>query len=422
MLARASLRSPGARILASGLAALAVAGLAAWLLSPDQPGPAPLQWQTDELFDGIDRAILYRRVLLVVSLVALAIEIAALTALALGRPRRVAALLERLGRRPVIGAALAGLGLSLALALLALPGGWVAHEQAVDVGVSTQDLGGWLFDRLRSAGIAALFAAAGAAILIALQRRLPRAWWLAGAAVAVGFAVAISFLAPVVLAPIYNDFEPLEPGAARSEALELADRAGVEVGEVYRVDASRRGRSLNAYVDGIGSTRRIVIYDNLLRRAERPELRSLLAHELGHVAGDDIPRGIAFVAIVAPLGLLFVREMGGALAQRRGVAPGTPAALPAYALALTIAVFALNVAGNQLSRAVEERADRFALELTGDPGGLIDLQTRLATVNRSDPDPPGWVSALFSTHPSTAERIGLARAYMRIERGNPRNP
>ena len=302
---------------------------------------------------------------------------------------------------------------------MALPAGAWIHEQAVEVGVSTQDLAGWLFDRARAAGIAALIAAAGAAILIGLQRRLPRAWWLAASGVVVLFAVVSTFLAPVVLAPIYNDFEPLEPGPARSDVLELADRAGVEVDEVLRVDASRRGRSLNAYVDGIGSTRRIVIYDNLLERANRPELRSLVAHELAHVEGSDIPRGLLFVAIVSPLGMLFVREAGGALAERRGVAPGTPAALPAYALALAVAAFALGIAGNQLSRAVEERADRFALELTGDPAALIDLQTRLATVNRSDPDPPGWASALFATHPSAVERIGLARAYQQQPPVNP---
>jgi STE24 endopeptidase len=110
-----------------------------------------------------------------------------------------------------------------------------------------------------------------------------------------------------------------------------------------------------------------------------------------------------------------VREAGGALVARTGAEPGTAAALPAYALALAIAVFALGIPGNQLSRAIEERADRFALELTGDPGALVDLQVRLAEVNRSDPDPPGWAAAVFSSHPSTVERIGLALAYDRTE-------
>ena len=115
----------------------------------------------------------------------------------------------------------------------------------------------------------------------------------------------------------------------------------------------------------------------------------MVAHELGHVAHDDIPRGLAFVAIVAPLGLLFARELGGALARRAGADPATPAALPAYPLALSLAVLVLSVPGNQLSREVEASADAFALELTDDPQALIDLQLRLAETNLSDPDPPG---------------------------------
>lgn len=418
MAERVSLRSPGARILAAAVVAIVVAEGAVLLLSPDLGGPDPLPVAAAEVFEPetIERGAGYRGDLRLLVLAALAAELAALGALALARPRAVRRLLDRLGGRPVLGGAAAGLGLSLALALLALPFGIAAHERAVDVGVSTQDLGGWLFDRLRSALIGGVFAAAGAAILIALQRRLRRLWWLAGSAVVVGFAVVSSFLAPVVLAPVFNDFERLERGPVRSDLLELAGRAGVDVDEVYRVDASRRGRRLNAYVDGIGSTRRIVIYDNLLDEGRRRELRSLVAHELAHVANDDIPRGLLFVAIVAPFGLLFVREAGGALARRGGAAPGTPAALPAYALALAVAVFSLGVAGNQLSRKVEQSADRFALELTSDPAALAGLQTRLARVNRSDVDPPGWARVVFSTHPSTLERIGLARAYERSVR------
>jgi STE24 endopeptidase len=218
-------------------------------------------------------------------------------------------------------------------------------------------------------------------------------------------------VAPVLLAPIYNDFEPLPAGSrARADVLELGRDAGVGIGEVYRIDASRRVTSLNAFVDGLGPTKRVVLYDNLLEAAERPELRSVVAHELGHVAHSDIRRGLVYVAIVAPLGLLFARELSLAIARRRGVAPGSPAAVPIYLAALTLATFALSVPGDQLSRKVEASADEFALELTGDPQALVDLQTRLARANLTDPDPPAWFSFLFASHPSTVERIGAALA------------
>ena len=240
---------------------------------------------------------------------------------------------------------------------------------------------------------------------------MPRLWWLAGAGVVVAYAVVSSWLAPVVLAPIFNDFEDLPQGRLRSDVIELADRAGVDVGEVLRVDASRRGTSLNAYVDGIGSSKRVVLYDNLIDDADRAELEAVVAHELGHVANDDIRRGILFVVIVAPLGLLTVALAGGALARRGGAVAGTPAAIPAYALLLTVVAFAVGLAGNQLSRKVEASADAFELRLTSDPEALIALQRRIAITNLSDPDPESPLDLVLRTHPTPVQRIGAALAY-----------
>ncbi|MGB6425747.1 MAG: M48 family peptidase [Solirubrobacterales bacterium] len=410
---RVSLRSRRARIIAAALGAVVVAELAVWALSPEQPGPAAVAVDALDYLDAgrLQQALEFRAETRVLGLLGIALELAALGLVTLGRPRFARRLLRRFEARPLLGAAAAGGLLSLSLAVLALPLGIWAQQLAVDVGLSVQSLGGWLFDRARSAGIAALYAAVGALLLILLQRRLPRAWWLAASGVVVSFAAIVTFLTPVVLAPIFNDFERLPDGPERSQVLSLADRAGVEIGDVYRVDASSRRTSLNAYVSGIGSTRRVVLYDNLLDATEGPALRSVVAHELGHVKANDIGRGLLFVALITPVGMLFVREAGAALAARSGAGPGQVAALPAYALALTIATLVLGIAGNQLSRAVEERADRFALELTDDPAGLIDLQQQLAERNLRDPEPPRWSRLLFATHPSTVERIGVAEGY-----------
>jgi STE24 endopeptidase len=411
-------------VVALALAAAAVAELAVALLAPADTGPEPVAVAAARWFDPAATAAArdFQTGQRYLFLAGFAVELAALAALALGRPRRLRRLLDRLGRRPVAGAAVAGAGISLLLALLALPTGLIAHERSVDVGLATQGVGDWLGDRGRGAAIAALLAAAGAAILIALQRRLPRLWWAPATAVVIGWAVVSTWLAPVVLAPVFNDFEKLPPGPARHALLELADRAGVTVGDVYEVDASRRSTGVNAYVDGIGSSRRIVLYDNLLDRAEGPALRAVVAHELGHVAHSDLRRGLLFVAIVAPLGMLLVARAGSALASRGGARTGTPAALPAFALLIALVGFALSLAGDQLSRRVEASADAFALELTGDPRGFIDLQQRLVTANHSDPDPPGWLAAALRTHPTAAERVAVALAYAEQHRIDPGEP
>lgn len=395
---------------------LLVAEGAVWLLGPRQEVPEPVPVDAADYLpaEQIARAEEYRSGQRWLMLGGLAVEGALLTALALGRPRRVRGLLDRLARRPLAGAAAAGALVAVAAALATLPTRIAAHERAVDVGLSTQSFGSWAWDAARSAGITAVLTAGGTALLIALVRRFPRRWWLPGAAAVTGFAVVFTWVAPVLLAPVFNDFDPLpRESRTRAAVLELGDRAGVEIGEVYSVDASRRVTSLNAYVDGIGPTKRVVLYDNLLDDAERPELNSVVAHELGHVAHDDIPRGLTFVAIVAPLGLLFVRELGLAIARQTGADPASPAAAPAYLLALAVASFALSIPGNQLSREVEESADWFALELTDHPRSLIELQRRLAESNLSDPDPPALITALFGTHPPTVERIGTALAYER---------
>jgi STE24 endopeptidase len=395
-----------------------VAEAAAWALRPRDDVIDSVPVAEDEYFDPaqVQRAEEYRSGQRLLFLATLGIETGLLVTLALGRPRTVRRRLDALGRRPVLGAAAVGAGLSLALAAAALPTQAVAHERAVDYGLSTQSLGAWLGDEGKSAAISAVIAAGGAALLIALLRRFGRFWWAPAAAAVVAFSVVFVWLAPVVLSPLFNRFDPLPPGQARSDVLELGERAGVDVGEVYEVDASRRSTTLNAYVSGLGPTKRVVLYDTLLEEAERPALRSVVAHELAHVEHRDIPRGILWTAIVAPFGLLFAGLLATRLADRTGTDSATPAALPAFALAISVAAFGLTAISNQLSRDVERSADAAALELTDDPRGLIDLQTRLAETNLSDPDPPAWSHLLFGTHPTTVERIGIARAYEQGDR------
>ena len=299
----------------------------------------------------------------------------------------------------------------MALAVVTLPFDIASHERAVDVGLSTQDLPAWFGDWAKSNAISAVLAGAIGTGALALIRRAPRNWWIPGSAAVVAIGAVFSWLAPVVLAPLFNDFEPLEDGPVRSEVLELGERADVEIGEVYTVDASRRSTAINAYVGGLGPTKRVVLYDNLLDELEPGERRSVVAHELAHVSENDIPRGILFIAIAAPLAVLFIARSSEALARRTGAEPGTPASLPALAIALSVTSFAIGVAGNQLSRAVERKADTVALELTDDPQALVGLQQRLAETNFSDPDPPGAVTFLLGSHPTTVERIGAALAW-----------
>jgi STE24 endopeptidase len=405
------------RLGATAVAAVVVAEVAAWLLRPrdiEQPVHADenAYFSHEELTEARDYAS-GQRLILVGSLVA---EGAVLVLLATGRPAVSRRALERLAERPALGGAAAAAGLSVVIAVVTVPFGIWAHERSVDVGLSTQSIGGWLSDWGKASAIGALLAGAVGTLALWLMRRFGRRWWIPGSVGVVIGATILTWLAPVVIAPLFNKFKELPPGQARSDVLELAGKAGVDVGHVYEVDASRRTTAINAYVNGVGSSKRVVLYDTLLKDLNRGERNAVVAHELGHVHGNDIWRGLRFVAIVTPLSLIFISTMAGAISRRRGVEPGQPAYLPAFALAIAATSFVIGIAGNQLSRAVEGRADTFSLELTNDPKGMIQLQQKLADRNLSDPDPPGAFTFLFGTHPPAIDRIGAALAWEQGER------
>jgi len=335
----------------------------------------------------------------------MAIELGVLV-LVVARPPRVL-LLPR--RRKVLAGAAAAAALSVAISAATLPVRAIARERAKDVGLVTQDWTGYAADVLKSTAIGAVLAGAGGALLVFGMRRFGRRWWAPAAAVVIGFGVVTTYLTPIVLDPLFNKFTPLPAGPTRSTVLSLAREAGVDVGQVYVMDASRRTTAANAYVTGIGRTKRVVLYDNLLKDFTPREVRLVVAHELGHVHHRDVPHGLLYLAIVAPFGMFAAARLGERLAPRDSL--GTAAAVPAVVLAVGLIGPAITTISNQLSRGVEQRADQFSLELAGEPEAFIGFQKRIAVTNVSDPDPPALASFLLGTHPTTIERIGLAKRF-----------
>jgi len=396
--------------------AVVAAGAATLILRPRSGLIEPAAVDPKAYFSAADleRAADFRGLQRVIGLGSLAVSAGTLALLALRPPLPVRVLLDRAGARPLLGAAAVGAGLSLVLVATGLPLSLWAHERAVDVGLSTQSIGPWLSDVVKTAGIGAFFSALGGAVAVALIRRFPDRWWLPGAGVVMVFAVVMLYLSPVVIDPLFNRFEALPQGELRSDVLDLAGRAGVDVGEVYEIDASRRTTSINAYVGGLGQTKRVVLYDNLIKDFSPEQVRSVVAHELAHVKYDDVPKGLLWVAIVAPAGLLAIQRLTESMRpRRRGEGRAGPAVLPALALSLGLVSFGLTAAGNAMSRPVEARADAFALELTRDPKAFIELERDLALRNLADPEPPAALHLLFGTHPTTVERIGFGEAFER---------
>jgi STE24 endopeptidase len=393
-------------------AAIAAAG-ATLLLRPRAGVVTPAAASAGDYFtpDELKRTRDFRRIQRAIAIGAVAVDGALLVLLVARPPRALRRALERAGARPLAGAAAAGAGLTLAFTVAGLPLSAVAHRRSRNAGLATQSWGPWMGDVAKATALASVMSAGGAAIAIGVVRRFPGRWWAPGAAAALGLSTLMAFLAPVVIDPLFNKFEPLPEGPLRAEVLDLADRAGVDVGEVYRVDASRRTTATNAYVWGIGRTKRVVIYDTLIQDLPDDQVRSVVAHELSHVVHRDVLRGLLWMAIVAPAATFLAMVLAERLNGGRPL--GGPAALPALSLAGALASGGLGFASNLLSRRVEARADADALELTDDPAAFIGLARSLTTTNLADPDPPRILHVLFGTHPTTMQRIGAGLAWSR---------
>jgi STE24 endopeptidase len=387
--------------------AVAVAEVAVLLLRPRDGVITPADVSASAYFTRaqLERAADFRGPQLALYGLRVAIELVVLVAVVRRPPRR---LLET--SRPVLVGAAAGVALSVLTSVAALPVAAVARQRAIDVGLVTQSWTGWAGDLAKGWTIGGAIAGAGGALAVVLLRRFPRTWWLPASGIVVAFAVVLTYAGPVVLDPVFNRFEPVR-GQTRADVLELARRAGVEVGEVQVMDASRRTTAANAYVAGLGDTKRVVLYDTLLDGFTRDEVRLVVAHELAHVHHRDVPNGLLWVALVAPAGLFAAATLTRRMAPQADRAPAS--AVPALALSLALVVPVVATISNQLSRRVEARADSYALELTDAPEPFIGFERRIAVRNVSDPDPPSWQVSLLSTHPPTVQRIGIGVAYER---------
>jgi STE24 endopeptidase len=303
----------------------------------------------------------------------------------------------------------------LAAALVRLPlAFWRGYLHEHRFGLSTQTARGWLTDRAKSVAVGAVLTAVPLLGLVGLARAFPR-WWPVAAAVAAGvFVLLLGFVAPVVLEPLFNRFRPLRDERLAGSLRGLSERAGVPVERVLVADASRRTRKANAYVSGLGRTRRVVVFDTLLERSDPGEVELVVAHELAHRRERHVAKGTAVAVAGSVLGVLavwFVLRWDALLDATRADGPGDPRVVP---LVLLLGVL-LELAGAPLlaalSRRFEREADRGSLELTGDPESFERAHRKLALSNLSDLDPPRALYLLLFTHPTPPERIAAARAW-----------
>lgn len=296
---------------------------------------------------------------------------------------------------------------------LSLLGGWVVERR---FGLSKQPFRGWFGDQAK-----------GLALSLALQpllltgawaviKRRPKDWWLILSTLTVPLSVIFGTLAPVLIMPLFNRYEPLKNTALAERIRSLAAKAGVPIADVYGVDMSRQTEKPNAFFTGLGRTKRIALGDTLTEKFPPAEVEAVVAHELGHQVHGDIWKLIGFGGLAGfGVSWLLAKLAPTAIAKtaaETGVdSIADEASFPTVALVMTGLGFALAPLQAALSRAIERRADAYALNLTADGDAYAATMARLASLSLADPDPPRPVVWFLYSHPPIAERIRTAREF-----------
>jgi STE24 endopeptidase len=276
-------------------------------------------------------------------------------------------------------------------------------------GLLHQSLRGWIADRLKAAAVGGLLGLGVVEVVYALLAATAW-WWLLAAAAVTALQLALAVVFPVWLLPLFYRLAPLTDDGLRRRLLDLAARAGVPAVGVWVADQSRKSRTANAALAGLGRTRRIVLFDTLVRAFAPDEVEAVLAHELGHHVHRDLWRGLGVQAAVSVLAFGMAERLlalGVGLLGLHG--PADPAGLPWLALVLLGVGLVATPAVNAFSRRLERQADDFALAATGDPGAFVRALERLAALNLAERHPPRWKEILLFSHPSIERRIARAR-------------
>jgi len=305
--------------------------------------------------------------------------------------------------------------LTLVLLLLHAPltwysGYWLPHAY----GLSSEHFGGWLGDVLKSVGVGIATTVPVLWLLFRLIRYSPRRWSLWFWAALIPLIAFGIFAAPLIVDPLFNKFTPLPPSPLRVQIEALAAKAGIPNAPIYVVDKSKQTNETNAYVTGIGSSARIVLWDTILPpRMPQDQVLAIVGHEMGHYVLKHLYWGFLLTILGLLLALPLAQKFAESLLRRFGPRwqiDGLTdyAATPALLLTVSLFSFLLAPLTNGVSREVEHQADAYGLQVTGNGPAMARAFVTISEQNLSDPNPPPFIKFWLFTHPPLQERIDFA--------------
>lgn len=346
---------------------------------------------------------------------------------------RLRDLAERASSRLLVQALVFIPALVLLLALLRFPVAIAYHWLAVHYGLSVQAWGSWLWDWTKGRALFVALAYVVGIILVGVLRWKPRSWWFYLWSALAPLGIFLIFLAPWLLDPIFNTFEPLsktQPQLAASIAT-LSDRAGVPIPaeRMFLMKASAKSNEVNAYVTGFGASKRVVVWDTTIQKMPADEVLFIAGHELGHYVLGHVWKGLLLFVVGLFFGCYLLQLLFGWILRRWGSAWDVRRRYDWVAVtALLLLFYAMDFLSepldNAISRAIEHQADVYALEITH---GLLPHPKevaarsflRLGEIDLADPDPPAFITFWLYSHPPIADRVKFAREYDPWSQGQP---
>jgi len=278
-------------------------------------------------------------------------------------------------------------------------------------GFATQTFLAWSREQLIGLGVTIVAATILLIVLYAVFRRAPRTWWIWGTVVAIIFSFVLVFIAPVFIEPLFNTYKPLTKPEIRDPILAMARANQIPVKQVFEVDASRQTTRVTANVAGVLGTTRIALNDNLLKQCTLPEIREVMAHEMGHYVLNHGAKLLTYLGIFILVGFAFTHVFFDAAVTRwgskwsvRGIAD--PAGLPLLVLIFSTLVFIATPLLNTVVRVTEREADAFGINASREPDGMAKVALKLGAYRKLDPTP--LEEFIFFDHPSGRARIRMA--------------
>jgi len=300
--------------------------------------------------------------------------------------------------------------LSLFIFIVLFPLDYYSYSLSKNYGISTQNFDSWIRDNMIGFWVNFGTTVVIVTVLYWLINKKPKKWWINAGLLMIPFSIFLMFIQPVVIDPLYNDFYPLTNKELETKILSLAKQANIPANHVYEVNMAEKTNALNAYVTGIGSNSRIVLWDTTLNRLSESEILFIMAHEMGHYVEKHIYFGIVGYILTTLFGLwLTARLMQWIIAHFGHVLKinriNAIHSFPLFLLITSFLFFASSPLDNYISRYQEVRADEYAIELVPDPGAAVSTFQELTKAGLSEVNPPLLVKWFRYSHPTMLERI-----------------